>query len=100
MRFITLSLEQSHPFHFPELSERSAGIHIQLVINKRYRDQLRVLQKSKPGCGENKAVTQEEQEKELEKRNKTVGVCVNVCDGTLVFANVTVCVPDIHMRGI
>lgn len=100
MRFIMLSLERSHPFHSPELSERSVGIHIQPVINKSYRDQLGVLQKSKPGCGENKAVTQEEQEKGLEKRNKTVGGTRKcVCDGIL-FANVTVCVPDIHMRGI
>lgn len=97
MRFIMLSLEHVHPFHFlTELSKSSIGIHIRPVINKSYRDQLGVLWNSKPGSGGNKTVTHEEQEKSLEKINEHSGmwnvlICVCMC--------LHLYVPDVHIEG-
>lgn len=68
MRFIMLSLEHVHPFHSPELSESSIGIHIRPVINNSFREQLGVLYSCKPGGGGNKAVIHKEKGKRVEKK--------------------------------
>lgn len=87
-----LSLEHVHPFHSPELSESSIGIHIRPVINNSFREQLGVLYSCKPGGGGNKAVIHKEEGKRVEKNAMRVMEYLY----SSPFASVTVCVPGVY----